>query len=495
MSADPAASGPIPVVAGVDSSTQSCKVELRELSTGRLVATGSAPHPPTEPPRSEQDPEAWWQALVRAFGIAREAAGAVRVEAIGIAGQCHGLVPLDADGGVIRPAKLWNDTTAAPELAELVAAVGAERFVETTGSLPTAAFTIAKVAWLRAHEPEHFAALRTILLPHDYLGYRLTGRFATDRSDASGTGYFDPAANVYRLEHLRRIDPDRDWASMLPEVLPPDGVAGSLAPEAAAALGIEPGAVVSAGGGDQHASALGLGICEGDLVFSFGTSGVVVTTASEPVRDPSGTVSGTGDLTGGFLPLVCTLNGAKVTDAFARLLAVDHDELSRLALAAGDDGPVLAAFLDGERTPDRPGASGLLADITTGVTREQLARAAVEGVVFGLVAGAEGIAGLGCRTDGTAFAIGGGARSEATTQLLADALGRPVATVDVAEPVARGAAVQAAAVRLGRPVAELGEAWRPPVHRLVEPRSGRATAARYARYREVAAVTELDRGR
>lgn len=481
-----------PVVAGVDSSTQSCKVELRELEGGRLLGAGSAAHPPTAPPVSEQDPEAWWAALLLAFRRARAAAGDVRVEAIGIAGQCHGLVPLDAAGRVIRPAKLWNDTTAAPELAALVEQVGAARFVETTGSIPTAAFTIAKVAWMRAHEPENFARLRTILLPHDYLGYRLTGRFGTDRSDASGTGYFDPAAGTYRLEHLARIDDTKDWARMLPEVLPPEGVLGAVSGAAAEALGIHPGAVVSAGGGDQHASALGLGIGAGETVFSFGTSGTVVTTAERPVRDLTGTVSGTANLTGGFLPLVCTLNGAKVLDTFARLLGVDHGGLSRLALAAPDDGAVLAAFLDGERTPDRPGARGLLADLTTGATREQFARAAVEGVVFGLLAGAEGIARLGFETRRAAFAIGGGARSEATVQLLADALGRPVELVGVEQPVARGAAAQAAAVRLRRSVAEVGTAWRPAVQRSIAPRRGRASADRYERYREVAGVTQLD---
>ncbi|MBO1901060.1 xylulokinase [Leucobacter weissii] len=482
----------VSAVVGVDSSTQSCKVEFRELDGGRLLARASAAHPPTEPPVSEQDPESWWQAFVRAFRRARAEAGAVRVEAISIAGQCHGFVPLDAAGRVIRPAKLWNDTTAAPELSALVDEIGARRFVETTGSIPTAAFTIAKVAWLRAHEPQHFARLRTILLPHDYLGYRLTGRYATDRSDASGTGYFDPSRNAYRPEHLARIDDRADWESMLPEVLPPDSSAGTVRAAAAEALGIGTDTVVGAGGGDQHASALGLGIEAGELVFSFGTSGVVVTTTPEPVRDLSGAVSGTADLTGGFLPLVCTLNAAKVTDTFARLLGVDHTDLSRLALDADDDGPVLAAFLDGERTPDRPHASGLLADLTPSATREQLARAAVEGVVFGLVGGATAISRLGCDTDGAVFAIGGGARSEATVRLLAEALGRPVELARTAEPVARGAAVQAAAVRLGAEVARIGEAWRPAVDRSVSPRPGRAAARRYARYREVAAVTDLD---
>lgn len=482
------------VVCGVDTSTQSCKVELLAVSDGRRIASGSAAHPPVSPPRSEQHPEAWWNAFVSAFRAALAQAGDVRVEGFAIAGQCHGMVPLDARGDVIRPAKLWNDTTSDPELRELLEEIGAERFLERVGSIPTAAFTISKIAWLKNHEPENFSRLRHVLLPHDYLGYRLTGEMATDRSDASGTGYFDAARGEYLPDHLRVIDDSLDWESMFPTVLPPEGITGRVAPEAAAVLGIDGGAIVTAGGGDQHASAVGLGIGEGDLVFALGTSGVVFTTTPDPVRDASGLVNGVADMTGGFLPLICTLNAAKVTDAAARLLGVDHDELSRLALAADADGPVLAAFLDGERTPNRPRATGLMADITTDVTREQFARAAYEGVVFGLVAGLECIERCGIRTDGAILAIGGGARSQAYTQILADTLGRTVHLVDAPEAVARGAAVQAAAVLRGETVAELAAAWRPPTRAAAEP-SGFDNSTRYARYLEVAADATLDRSR
>ncbi|MFT4232331.1 MAG: FGGY family carbohydrate kinase, partial [Leucobacter sp.] len=433
-------------------------------------------------------------AFVSAFREAVRLGGDVRVEAFSIAGQCHGMVPLDAEGAVIRDAKLWNDTTSDPELRELLMEIGPDRFLERVGSIPTAAFTISKVAWLKRHEPENFSRLRHVLLPHDYLTYRLTGEMATDRSDASGTGYFDPALNRYVPEHLRIIDDSLDWEPMLPTVLPPEGVAGRVTADAAVALGIEAGAIVTAGGGDQHASAVGLGIAEGDLVFALGTSGVVFTTTPDPVRDVSGLVNGVADLTGGFLPLICTLNAAKVTDAAARLLGVSHTELSRLALAAGEEGPVLAAFLDGERTPNRPNASGLMADITTDVTREQFARAAYEGVVFGLVSGLGRIENCGIRTDGTILAIGGGSRSQAYTQILADTLGRPVDLVDAPEAVARGAAVQAAAVLRGETVADLAAAWRPPSVPAATP-SGADRSQRYARYLDVASVTDLDRNR
>ena len=483
----------IPVICGVDTSTQSCKVELFALEDGRRIAGAAAAHPPVAPPRSEQNPQAWWDAFVSAFRAALAQAGDVRVRAIAVAGQCHGMVPLDASGAVIRDAKLWNDTTTDGELRSLVAQIGAERLIETTGSLPTAAFTLSKVAWFAAHEPEHFARLATILLPHDYLTYRLTGVFATDRSEASGTGYFDPSTNAYLLDHLAAIDDTRDWAAMLPEVLPPDGTAGMTRADAMAELGLSEPALVAAGGGDQHASALGLGIAEGDAVFAFGTSGVVFSTTPEPVRDPSGLVNGVANLTGGFLPLVCTLNGAKVVDTFARLMGADHDELSALALEAGTRGPVLAAFLDGERTPNRPLATGLLADLTTETSRAELARAAYEGVVFGLVAGLSHFERCGVRTDGEVIAIGGAARSAATTQILADALGKPVHLVDAPEAVARGAAVQAAAVLSGTPIIELADAWKPSRRAAAHPR-GESTE-RYARYTQLAAVDSLDRSR
>lgn len=452
------------LIAGVDSSTQSCKVELRDASSGSLVASGWAPHPEVSPPRSEQEPEAWWSAFVSAFAQAQALVPhGDTIIAISVAAQCHGLVALDANLAVIRPAKLWNDTTSAPELAILRQSIGDENFISRTGSLPTAAFTISKIAWVARHEPANFARLAHVLLPHDYLTFRLTGTFVTDRSEASGTGYYDPSTNEYLLDHLKMIDPALDWARMLPTVLEPEGTAGEILPAVANLLGVEKSAVVAAGSGDQHAAAVGLGIEAGDTVFSFGTSGVVFTSTDTAVSDPLGYVNGVANTTNGFLPLVCTLNAAKVTDTFARILGVDHNELSALALAAEDsiDGPVLAAFLDGERTPDRPNARGLLAGITTTTTREQVARAAFEGVVLGLVSGQRHIERCGILLDGRILTVGGGSKSAAYNQILADITQKPVFTSDVPEATARGAAIQAAAVVSGKTVSEIAAAWRP----------------------------------
>ncbi|WP_206311348.1 MULTISPECIES: xylulokinase [Actinomycetes] len=483
----------IPLVAGVDSSTQSTKVELRHLDTGKVFARASSPHPAVTPPVSEQHPDAWWSALVTAFRDAREQVPGGRVRAVSIAAQCHGLVALDERDEVIRPAKLWNDTTSTAALRALRERIGTDTLIDRVGTLPTAAFTIGKIAWLAQHEPENFRRMRRILLPHDYLTFRLTGQYVTDRSEASGTGYYDADRGEYLPDFLRHIDADMPWESMLPRVGAPADVAGTVTPAAAAALGLDVDIVVGVGGGDQHAAALGLGMTPGDVVYSIGTSGVVLTLSPHAVRDTSGWVDGVADMTDGFLPLVSTLNAAKVTDTFARILGVSHDELSRLALAASPDrpGPVLAPFFEGERTPDLPDAVGLLARLTTDTTREEVARAAYEGVLLGLVRGQSAIERMGVDTSGDVMVVGGGARSAATSQLLADLLGRDVQTADVPEATATGAAIQAAAVARGTDIVAQRDAWAPARRLLASPRDG----ARDPRpvYERVAAVRSLDR--
>jgi len=484
------------IVAGVDSSTQSTTVLLRDAATGRIVGSGRSPHPTTTPPLSEQNPQSWWDALVLAMRQARVEAGVHEddIVAIAVAAQCHGLVPLDASGEVIRPAKLWNDTTSSPEVAELIERIGAERWIERVGSLPTAAFTASKVLWLARHEPEAFARMRTMLLPHDWLTYRLTGRFVTDRSEASGTGYYDSRADEYALEVLELIDPARDWTAQLPEVLGPSEPAGRVLPAVANELGISRDAIVGAGAGDQHAGAIGLGVRPGDTVFSLGTSGVVYSVSSQPVTDLSGIVNCVADAAGGYQPLICTLNAAKVTDAVARLLGVDHTELSRLAAAAPRtaDRPVFAAYLDGERTPNLPSARGVLSGVGSDVSREQLALAAYEGVVFGLVRGLETMTGQGVQRNGTVIAVGGGAHSPAYLQAIADTVGQPVEIADGVEIVAAGAAVQAAAVLGGVPIAEQRDAWAPRTRRAATPRADPSLAVVRARYTTTAAWRGAD---
>jgi xylulokinase len=480
----------MPVVAGIDSSTQSCTIVLRDADTGETIASASAPHPPTTPPASEQHPRAWWQAMEQAF--AQLPTG--DVQALSIGGQGHGLVVVDAAGQVVRPAKLWNDTTSAPEARELVAHLGPAAWAERTGSVPVAAFTITKLLWLRRHDADSYARLHRVMLPHDWLNYRLTGRQATDRSDASGTCYFSPAAGTYDLDLLALVDGDRDWAPALSSVTPPDEAVGGITAWTAEQLHLPPGALVAAGANDNPASALAFGLRTGDLLVSLGTSGTVFSPHPTPVADPSGAVNGNADATGAFLPLICTLNATKVTDLAARLLGVSHDQLADLALAAPSrpDRAILQPFIDGERVPDRPAARGLLAGMRSDMSREELARAAFEGVLFGLYEGLCALERVGVQTNGRLLVTGGGARSPAYRQFLADIFDRPVHYVDVGDSAAVGAAVQAAAVLSGARVSDVTVAWAPTPKVVAEPRAGERTDEVRERYRHLVRTEALD---
>ena len=468
------------LVLGVDSSTQATKLEVRDADSGRLVASARAPHPPTSPPRSEQDPAAWSEALAAAAASLDTGP----VDAVAIAGQQHGMVVLDAAGEVVRPAKLWNDTESAPDAAALVDRLGAEAWSAAVGLVPVASYTVTKLAWLRRCEPEAWARLAQVLLPHDWLNLRCTGVAATDRGDASGTGYWSPAAGEYRPDLLALVDGDRDWTGSLPDVRGPGEPVGRLTGSARERFGP---ALVGPGTGDNMAAALGLGLAPGDVAVSVGTSGTVFTVSDTPAADPEGLVAGFADATGRYLPLVCTLNAARVLDTVATLLGVDHDGLDELALAAppGARGLILLPYLDGERTPNRPDATGTLAGLRTSHARSDLARAAVEGVVHGLLDGLDALLAQGLTAGGRVVLVGGGARSGAVRQVLADLSGRPVEAHTDAETVARGAAVQAAAVLAGTDPAAVAAAWRPAADAAVEPAADLDREALRAAYHAV----------
>jgi len=448
----------VPLVAGVDSSTQSTKVVVRDADTGAVVASASAPHPTTTPPISEQDPVAWW----RAFEQAWDGVGAPQVAAISVGAQQHGAVVLDTDGVVIRPALLWNDTRSAPDAGWLRSQLdgGDRSWADRIGSVPVAAFTAAKLSWLHRSEPDHWSRLASVVLPHDWMTARLvaagdghaanghrTGGFTTDRGDASGTGYWSPATGEYCYDVLELIDRERDWSGALPRVAAPDEVIGRFG-----------SAVVAPGTGDNMAAALGLALGPGDVVISIGTSGTVFTRSATPTADASGAVAGFADAAGGFLPLVCTLNGAKVLDAVRRLLGVDHDEFDRLAFAGSSDGLTLLPYFDGERVPDRPDATGLLVGLRSDVSREQFARAAVEGVVCGLLDGLDALR-AHAEVTGHVVLTGGASRSTAVRAVLAGLCDRPVVLGATDEAVAAGACVQAAAVWGREPVETVYRRW------------------------------------
>jgi xylulokinase len=469
----------VALVVGVDSSTSACKVQVRDADSGFVVASGRAAHPPTSPPRSEQQPEAWEAAFAAA--CAEAGVGTTHVpSAIAVAAQQHGLVVLGDDGEALRPAKLWNDTESAADTDALLAALpgGPAAWATACGSVPVPSFTITKLHWLQRCEPATFRRLATVLLPHDWLTFRLTGRRTTDRGDASGTGYWSPSEERYRSDLLRLVSADVDWDAALPEVLAPDAPAGEW---------LATGIAVAPGTGDNMAAALGLGLRPGDLALSLGTSGTACTVADEASADPTGTVAGFADATGRYLPLVCTMNATKVSDAAARLLGVDHAQFDALALtaSAGAGGLVLVPYFDGERTPNRPDATGVLTGLRADVTPAQFARAAVEGVVCNLLAGADA---LGTRTTlGDVFLVGGAARSAAYRQVVADLTGRCVRVPADDELVAGGAAVQAAALHHGCNFAQVAEAWRLGRGETIEPDPTVDRAAIRAAYGEAVA--------
>lgn len=448
----------MPVVAGVDSSTQSTKIEIRDYDTGSLIASASSPHPPVVPPRSEQPPSAWWSA----FEDAWSRLGSPHVDAIAVAGQQHGLVALDADRAVIRPAKLWNDTESAPDAGWLIKqlAGGAAAWADAVGSVPVASLTVSKLSWLHRSEPQSWERLRHVLLPHDWMTMQLSGEMTTDRGDASGTGYWSPATGEYRWDLLDIVDSSIDWADVVPQVLAPLDVAGEWN-----------GAAVAAGTGDNMAAALGLGLVPGDVVVSLGTSGTVYCVSETPTRDATGAIAGFADATGRFLPLACTLNATKVTEMAGRLLGVDFDELDRLALAGepGSKGLTLLPYLDGERTPNRPKATGVLSGLRSDVSREQFSRAAFESVACSLHDAYLALVAACGSQNGRVFLVGGGSRSLAYRQIVAHVFGRSLTIPHDDQVVAAGAAVQAAAALTQTDPMEIAKRWGLGEGTVVEP--------------------------
>ena len=462
------------LVAGVDSSTQSCKVVVRDLETGALVRTGRAAHPDG----TEVDPAAWWSALRSAL----EAAGGLAdVAAISIAGQQHGMVVLDAEGRVIRDALLWNDTRSAQAARDLIAEVGAEAYASRVGVVPVASFTATKLRWLRDAEPANAARVAAVALPHDWLTWRLLGygpadesplgpdleALTTDRSDASGTAYWSAGTGAYDFELFERAlgragreaggsvgggaagtdaagtdatasgsTASTGAAVILPRVLGPADSAGRT-PD---------GVLVGPGAGDNAGAALGLGAADGDVVVSIGTSGTVFAVTDAPIADATGTVAGFADASGLRLPLIATLNAARVLSSIADLLSVDFDALAELALSVepGAEGVVLVPYFEGERTPNLPDAKASLHGLTIASTRPAtFARAAIEGMLCGLADGLDAVRAVGV-SEKRILLIGGAAQNRAVAAIAAQVFDAPVVVPAPGEYVADGGAVQAA---------------------------------------------------
>jgi xylulokinase len=473
----------VTLVAGVDSSTKSTKVVIVDVVDGTIVASATSRHPATSPPRSEQDPMSWWRAFSKAWSACGPLTSSVK--AISIAAQQHGMVALDGDGVPVHAAKLWNDSESSPQSEMLTALLGGEEWARRCGSVLTPSFTITKLAWLRDTQPDAYRAIRRVLLPHEWLTWQLLGCPSSavgDRGDASGTGWWSPSSGDVDDGLLALVDAQREW---LPFILGPRDVAGS-------ATTMAPGAVVGAGTGDNMGAALALGLAPGDLAVSFGTSGTVFTSSRKPSFDSTGEVAGFADAAGRFLPLVCTLNATKVTEWALGLSGGKASDLDRVgALSSpGSNGVVLVPYLDGERTPLLPNATGTLSGLRTTSTVADIVRASVEGVICGLLAGVDALERCGIDTGGRMLAVGGGARSTLYRQTLADLAMREVVTPDPAvDRVAVGAAAQAAGLLSDTPPDVVGATWaaNEKVVIVTEPKIGAAQSAELReRYRSSA---------
>jgi xylulokinase len=438
------------LAAGVDCSTQATKVLLVDPEDGRVVAAGRAAHEVTGAGGArETDPAVWWEALRAALA---QTGRARSVGAISVAGQQHGLVVTGPEGRPLRPAVLWNDTRSAPDADELREVLGAAVWAERVGVVPVPSFTVTRWAWLRRTEPEVAAAASGVRLPHDWLTERLTGRPVTDRGDASGTGWWSTRDEDYVAEVLELVELDR---ALLPDVLGPREAAGAVRPEAAAELGLPQGAIVGPGTGDNMGAALGLGLRSGEPAVSLGTSGTAYAVMSERAVDPSGMIAGFADAAGGFLPLAATLNCTLAVDRVAAWLGLERD-----AVAERSEVTVLP-YLDGERTPNLPRAAGTIAGLRHDTESGEILLAAYEGAVASLVEALELLAsvGSGLNPEAPVVLIGGGARGRVWQETVARLSGRAVQVPDAGEPVALGAAAQAAALLGEESPAEVARRW------------------------------------
>ena len=437
---------------GIDCGTQGTKALLLDAASGQVLGQGSASHELISGPngRREQHVEQWTTAFEAAIAaaLAEAAVTGDQVLGIGVSGQQHGLVALDIDGQILRPAKLWCDTESAAENQQLLQWLGGEHgSLERLGVVIAPGYTVSKLLWMREQHPQLFERIAHILLPHDYLNYWLTGRCCSEYGDASGTGYFDVRTRRWDVEILRHIDPSGRLEAALPELIGPDDAVGKLRPELAHRLGLNPDAIVSSGGGDNMMGAIGTGnIRPGAITMSLGTSGTLYAFAEEPRISPQPSVATFCSSSGGWLPLICTMNLTNANAAIRDLLELDLHQFNGLVARApiGAEGVTLLPFLNGERVPALPQATASLHGLTTdNLTRANLCRAVLEGVTFGLRYGLDLLRASGIRSERIQL-IGGGANNPQWRQIVADMMATPVVCTSHSEAAALGGAIQAA---------------------------------------------------
>ncbi|QXH49666.1 xylulokinase [Pseudomonas fakonensis] len=437
---------------GIDCGTQGTKALVLDAGSGQVLGLGSAAHAPPQgrDGRREQDPADWLAALQVAVAEALRSAGVdgQAIRGLAVSGQQHGLVLLDAQGQVLRPAKLWCDTETVAENNELLAALGGvQGSLERLGLVIAPGYTLSKLLWTQRQHPELFARLAHILLPHDYLNYWLTGRACSEPGDASGTGYYDVRRRTWAADVLQLIEPGERLVAALPELVEPGACIGSLRQGAAAALGLNPQAWVASGGGDNMLGAIGTGnIAPGMITLSLGTSGTLAAFAEQPQVSAQGEVATFCASSGGWLPLICTMNLTSACALVRDLLELDLERFTALAAQApiGADGLLMLPFFDGERVPALPAASASLHGMTSAnLTRANLCRAVLEGTCFSLRYGLDLLRASGLQGNEIRL-VGGAAKSPLWRQVLADLLGVPLVCPRQTEAAALGAAIQAA---------------------------------------------------
>lgn len=435
---------------GIDSGTQSTKVLVVDAKNGKVVAAAAQAYeliPDLPPGAKEQHPQVWRDATASAMRQALRAAKAspAEVKAIGVSGQQHGFVPLDRTGEVIRPAKLWCDTTTATECDEITARLGGgKKTLRALGNAVMPGFTASKILWLKKHEPKNYARLATVLLPHDYLNFWLTGRQVMEYGDASGTALLDVRKRKWSTAAIEAIDPD--LMGKLPPLISSDEPVGLLQPATARLLDLRPDVLVSAGGGDNMMGAIGTGNTrEGVITASFGTSGTIYACAEKPVVDPAGEIAAFCDSTNRWLPLLCTMNVTVAVEMMRLDFGYTHETFASKAASvpAGSHGLLLLPYLEGERTPNIPDGTGVMIGINQRTfSASHYCRAAMEGVTLGMNYGLRRLAELGVKPS-QIRATGGGAKSKLWRQIMADIFNTEVVTLKVSEGAAYGAALQA----------------------------------------------------
>jgi D-xylulose kinase len=436
---------------GIDSGTQGTKAIVFSREQGKILAEAYANHQiiETEEGRREQEPKWWIEACTAVIGRVLEQSDVSkkRIRAIGVSGQQHGMVTLGEKGEVIRPAKLWCDTETSPQCDEITDHIGSpEKVIELIGNSVAAGFTASKVLWLKQQEPQNYERLATVLLPHDYINFWLTGEIKTEFGDASGTAYFDVKARTWSDEILNAIDDSGKLQNCLPDLIPSDAPVGTIRPEIAQLFQLHSDILVSSGGGDNMMAAIGTGnVIPGIVTTSLGTSGTIYSFSDRPVTDPNGELAAFCSSSGGWLPLVCTMNVTVSTELTRELLGLSLADLNKTASSAspGAGGILLLPYFHGERTPALPNAKAVFFGLTgINYTPQNLARASMEGATLGLRYGIDVLKRVGIAPSEIRL-VGGGAKSPLWRQLVADVFNCPVVCPQSSEAGAMGAALQA----------------------------------------------------